>query len=127
MNWIPRTGLSLGTIVAPLLGGLFLFSVVGTAVCTPPFNDRLGWMVTIDHGEARIGWGMYRAPGPKFTATWHPANRIAMVPSWHGADASPSVSVPLWIPFVLVALPTIILHRCHRRAVQREEGAFAAA
>lgn len=127
MNWLSRTGLSLGTIVAPLIGGLFLFSVVGTAVCTPPFNDRLGWVVTIDHGEARIGWNMHRSPGPKCTVSWHPANHIVMVPSMHAADAAPSASVPLWIPFVLVGIPTIILHRCHRSAVQREEAAFAAA
>ena len=74
MNWLSRTGLSLGTLVAPLLGGAFLFSLVGAAVCTPPFNDRLGWVVAVDHG--RHVQALHNAPsfGTPVRVRWRKRN-----------------------------------------------------
>ncbi len=82
------------------------------------YGDEVGF----GNGRAWIGFNM---PVSNWTS-WLYGRRLDLWPAHIGRDASESrgyVSIPLWIPLVLVAIPTALLWRSGRRerqAVRRE-------
>lgn len=108
----------LGTLLTAALGGLYIVSLLCIVVATPPFNHRLGWMLSLGAGEFSIGFGFQRMGAGAWDWRPHAADSIALLPHYRNAGRFAFFGLPLWGPLLLVAAPTVVLDRLERRGAR---------
>src|SRR3954468_19333378 len=110
-----RRTVAVATLMTLAFGGLFVFSLLCAAVGTPPFNQRLGWLIAIDHGALRVESGVDWMGEGGGRGHWQPATEpVALLPAYAASGPGAGLVVPLWMPVALAA--------CFARVASRRAG-----
>jgi hypothetical protein len=120
-----RVALRLGTLLTAALGGVYIASLLSIVIATPPFNSSLRSIITVGGGGLSItsSTRFRRLASAQLSIRAYAAESVALVPRYRGAGGVALFTLPLWVPLLLLAAPTVVLDRLERRAARARASA----